>query len=147
MELKERIIADLKQAMRDRDQPRLDAIRMLRAAIQRREVDERTELDDTQVLAVIEKLVKQGRDAIAQFDQGGRQDLSDKEQQQIDVYGAYLPEPLSAAAVDALIETAIQETGAGSMRDMGKVMALLKERLAGRAEMGAVSARVKARLG
>lgn len=147
MELKERIIADLKQAMRDRDQPRLDAIRMLRAAIQRREVDDRTELDDAQVLAVIEKLVKQGRDAIAQFDQGGRQDLSDKEQQQIDVYGAYLPEPLDTAAVDALIEAAIQETDAGSMRDMGKVMALLKERLAGRAEMGSVSARVKARLG
>jgi uncharacterized protein YqeY len=146
MTLKARIDADLKSAMKDKDHTRLEAIRLLRAAIQRREVDERTTLDDTQILAVAEKLVKQARESIAQFEQGGRADLAEKERAQIAVFEAYLPEQLGAAEVEAAIAAAIAETGAGSMRDMGKVMGLLKQRLQGQADMAAVSALVKQRL-
>ncbi|MCG6872337.1 MAG: GatB/YqeY domain-containing protein [Gammaproteobacteria bacterium] len=146
MALKDRIDSDLKQAMRDRATARLEAIRMLRAAIQRREVDERTELDDPEVLAVIEKLVKQGRDAESQFEKGGRQDLASKEQAQIAIFSEYLPEQLTAEAVAAIVDEVIAETGAEGMRDMGKVMGQIKPRLAGQADMGQVSALVKQRL-
>jgi uncharacterized protein YqeY len=146
MSLKERIDGDLKQAMRDRDSGTVEALRMLRAAIQRREVDERISLDEDQVLAVIEKLIKQGRDAVEQFAKGGRQDLIDKENAQIEVLQTYLPEQLDEAELDALIEEAISSSGASTMKDMGKVMGLLKPKVQGRADMGAVSARIKARL-
>jgi hypothetical protein len=146
MTLKERIDADLKTALKAKEQVRLEAIRLLRAAIQRREIDERTTLDNAQVLAVVEKLVKQARDSIAQFEQGGRADLADKERAQIAVFEGYRPEQLSAGEIDAAVDSAIAETGAASMRDMGRVMGVLKDRLQGRADMGAVSALVKGRL-
>ena len=134
----------MKQAMRDKDTPRKEALRMLRAAIQRREVDERIELDDTQVLAVVEKLVKQGRDSISQFEQGGREDLAEKERKDVEILSGYLPEQLSDEEVEAQIRSAIEKTGAASMKEMGKVMGMLKPALQGRADMGAVSAKIKA---
>jgi uncharacterized protein YqeY len=144
--LKERINEDMKAAMRASDKERLSTIRMTQAAIKQREVDERTTLDDAQVVAVIEKMVKQRRESVAQFEQGGRADLADKEQREIAVLQAYLPEPLSETELDAIIREAIAESGASSMKDMGKVMAAVKSRAAGRADMGAVSARIKAAL-
>ena len=143
MSLKDKIKEDMKTAMREKAAARLETIRMLLAAIQRREVDERITLDDIQVLAVIEKLVKQGQESIDQFTQGGRVDLADKEKRELALYKSYLPEPLSAAEVDKLIAIAIQESGAVSIKDMGKVVASLKPRLQGRADMGKVSAKVK----
>ena len=143
MSLKDKIKEDMKTAMREKAGARLETIRMLLAAIQRREVDERITLDDTQTLAVIEKLVKQAQESIDQFTQGGRADLADKEKRELDLYKSYLPEPLSAAEVDKLIAAAIQESGAVSIKDMGKVVASLKPRLQGRADMGKVSAKVK----
>jgi uncharacterized protein YqeY len=119
---------------------------MLQAAIKQREVDERITLDDTQVLSVIEKMIKQRREAIAQFEAGGRADLVGKEQAEVKVLQAYLPEQLSAAELEALVVAAIAETGAASVKDMGKVMGLVKTRAAGRADMGAVSALIKTRL-
>ena len=147
MTLKERITEDMKSAMRASDKERLSTIRMVQAAIKQREVDERIVLDDTQVLAVLEKMVKQRRESIAAFEQGGRADLADKEKAEIQILAAYLPEQLSEAEVDALIQSAIAETGAASMKDMGKVMGAVKAKAAGRADMGAVSARIKAALG
>ena len=144
--IKESLASDMKQAMLDKDVVRKDVIRMLRAAIQRREVDERIELDDTQVLAVIEKQVKQARDSITQFEQGGRQDLADKEKSELDVLMSYLPAQLSAEEVDSHIKTVIDETGASSMKDMGKVMGKLKPLLQGKADMAAVSASIKNQL-
>jgi hypothetical protein len=146
MSLQDRINEHMKEAMRSKDQPRLETIRLLRAAIQRREVDERVTLDDTQVMGVIEKMIKQGRDAIEQFKQGGRQDLADKEEAQIAVWKAYLPEPLSDAEIDRLIDAAIAETGAASPKDMGKVVGAVKAKVAGRADMGKVSGRIKDKL-
>lgn len=146
MSLKDRIIADMKQAMRDKAQERLESIRMLRAAIQRREVDERISLDDTQVVAVIEKLVKQSRDAVEQFQKGARPDLVAKESAHIAILESYLPARLSEQEVDALVAAAIAESGAVSARDMGKVMGILKPKLQGRADMGAVSGKIKAKL-
>lgn len=146
MSLKARIQDDMKAALRSKDQARLDSIRMLIAAIQRREVDERIKLDDTQVMAVVEKAIKQSRDAIAQFQQGGRTDLADKEQRDIAVWQAYLPSPLSESEIDALIAEAIAATGAQSIKDMGKVVAGLKPKMQGRADMAVVSAKVKQRL-
>lgn len=146
MSLKDTINEHMKEAMRSKDQARLETIRMLRAAIQRREVDERVALDDTQVMGVIEKMIKQGRDAIEQFKQGGRQDLADKEEAQIAVWKAYLPEPLSEAEIDRLIDAAIGETGAASAKDMGKVVGAVKAKVAGRADMGKVSGRIKDKL-
>jgi hypothetical protein len=145
--LKERITEDMKSAMRASDKERLSTIRMVQAAIKQREVDERIALDDAQVLAVLEKMVKQRRESIAAFEQGGRADLADKEKAEIVVLTAYLPEQLTEAEVDALIQSAIAETGAASMKDMGKVMGAVKAKAAGRADMGAVSARIKAALG
>ena len=146
MTLKNRIQDDMKDAMRAKDAARLSTIRLLLAAIKQREVDERIALDDAQVLAVLEKMVKQRRESIAAFEQGGRADLADKEKAEIAVLSAYLPEQLSEAEVDALIRAAIAETGAASMKDMGKVMGAVKAKAAGRADMGAVSARIKAAL-
>lgn len=146
MSLKARIQDDMKAAMRSKDQARLDSIRMLMAAIQRREVDERIQLDDSQVMAVVEKMIKQSRDALTQFRQGGRADLADKEQRDIDVWQAYLPSPLSEAEIDALVAEAIAAAGAQSIKDMGKVVASIKPKVQGRADMAVVSAKVKQRL-
>ena len=132
--------------MRAGDKDRLGVIRMLQAAIKQREVDERITLDDAAVLAVLEKMVKQRREAIAQFEAGGRADLAAKETQEIDVLKVYLPEPLSESELASLIDTAIAATGAASIKDMGKVMAAVKAEAAGRADMGAVSALIKQRL-
>jgi hypothetical protein len=146
MSLKQRINDDMKAAMRAKDQARLESIRMLMAAIQRREVDERITLDDTQVMAVIEKMIKQSRDAVDQFAKGARQDLVDKENRDIAILKAYLPEPLSEAEIDQLIAAAVTEAGAMSVKDMGKVVNSLKPKLQGRADMGKVSSKVKQRL-
>jgi uncharacterized protein YqeY len=144
--MKERISADMKQAMRDKDTVRKEVLRMLRAAIQRREVDERIELDEAQILAVIEKQVKQGRDSIEQFDKGGRKDLADKERAEVAILKEYLPEQMSDEDIEARIKAAIDQTGAASMKEMGKVMGILKPALQGRADMGAVSMKIKALL-
>lgn len=147
MTLKDRIDDDMKAAMRAKDTPRLETIRMLRAAIQRKEVDEQVTLDDDGVLAVIEKQIKQAHDSIEQFKAGNRDDLADKEQVAVDILSEYLPEPLSEEELDALIREAIADTGAESMKDMGKVMGRIKPRVQGRADMSQVSAKVKSLLG
>jgi uncharacterized protein len=147
MSLKDRIKEETQQAMRARDSARINALRMLQAGIQRREVDERTALDDSQVLAVIDKLVKQSREAIEQYEKGGRADLVEKERADVAVWQTYLPKAFTEAEVDALIEQTIHATGASSAKDMGKVMAQLKPKLQGRADLGQVSRKVKARLG
>lgn len=146
MSLKARITDDMKAAMRGGDKPRLAVIRLIQAAIKQREVDERIELNDAQVLAVLEKMVKQRRESITQFQAGNRQDLADQETAELAILTTYMPEPLADAELDALIEQALTDTGAASIRDMGKVMAQLKEKIAGRADMSAVSAKIKARL-
>lgn len=146
MSLKDRITRDMKDAMRAKDAARLESIRMLMAGIQRREVDERIILDDAQVMSVIEKMIKQSREAADQFAQGSRQDLVDKENRGIAVWQSYLPTPLSEAEIDQLIDGAIAESGASSIKDMGKVVASLKAKVAGRADMAKVSAKVKERL-
>ena len=146
MLLRAQIAEDMKTAMRAKDAPRLSAIRLLLAALKQREVDERIELSDADVLAIIEKMIKQRRDSIEQFGKGGRQDLVDKEQFEVGVLEGYMPAAMSAAEVDAAVNEAIASSGAKLMADMGKVMAVLKPRLAGRADMGKVSALVKTRL-
>ena len=146
MSLKDGITADMKAALKAKDSARLGSIRLLQAAIQRKEVDERIELDDAQVLAVVEKLIKQSRDAIKQFVDAGRQELADKESADVAVWEKYLPEQLSDAEIDALVASALEETGAASMKDMGKVMGVLKPKLQGKADMGQVSAKIKAAL-
>jgi uncharacterized protein YqeY len=156
MSLKARITDDMKTAMRGRNNPdeaqrardtvRLGTIRMLLAAIKQKEIDERIELDDGAVSSIVEKLIKQRKDSISQFQAAGRDDLVAAEQAELAVLQAYLPEQLSAAEVEAAVVAAIAESGATSVKDMGKVMGLLKPRLAGRADMGQVSAQIKARL-
>ncbi len=146
MTLKARITDDMKDAMRARDTARLSTIRLLLAAIKQREVDERKELADADVLAVIEKMVKQRRDSIAQFKAGNRPDLVAVEEGELVVLQAYQPRQMTADEIDAAVAAAIAETGASGAAGMGKVMGLLKGRLAGRADMSAVSAQVKARL-
>jgi hypothetical protein len=146
MSLKARVTDDMKTAMRAKDSARLGTIRLLLAAIKQREVDERIELDDAAVSSIVEKLIKQRKDSISQFQAAGRDDLVAAEQAELVVLQAYLPEQLSAAEVEAAVVAAIAESGATSARDMGKVMGLLKPRLAGRADMGQVSALIKARL-
>ncbi len=146
MSLKERITEDMKSAMRSGAKERLATIRLITAAIKQREVDERITLDDVQVLSVIEKMVKQRKESIVQFEAGGRADLVAKEKAELDVLGAYQPTPLSDSDVDGLIAAAIAATGAASIKDMGKVVAHVKAAAAGRADMAAVSARVKAKL-
>ena len=146
MTLKERITEDMKAAMRAGEKERLSTIRMVQAAIKQREVDERIVLDDAQVIAVLEKMVKQRKESSSSSSRAARQDLADKEKAEIALLQAYLPTQLSAAEVDALINEAIAATGAASVKDMGKVMAAVKAKAAGRADMGAVSARIKAAL-
>jgi uncharacterized protein YqeY len=145
--LKDRINEDMKSAMRARDAERLSAIRLLQAAIKQKEVDERIALDDAAVLGIVEKLIKQRKDSIEQFGKAGRTDLVDKEQRELDLLAGYMPQQLSESELLSAIEAAIVETGAGGPQGIGKVMALLKPRLAGRAEMSRVSALVKQRLG
>jgi uncharacterized protein YqeY len=147
MALKDRLTEDMKTAMRAADKERLATVRLALAAIKQREVDERVTLDDGQVLAVLEKMIKQRREAITQFAAGGRQDLVTKETAEIGVLQQYLPAQLSDAEVDGLIQEAIQATGATSMKDMGKVMAAVKSKAQGRTDMGALSARIKQKLG
>jgi uncharacterized protein YqeY len=144
--LKAQIQDDMKAAMRAGEKSRLATIRLVMAAIKQREVDERIELDDAQVLGVIDKMVKQRRESIAQFEAGGRADLVASETAELTQLSAYLPAQLSAAELDAMINEAIAATGATSIKDMGKVMAAIKAKAAGRADMGAVGARIKARL-
>ena len=146
MSLKDRITEDMRAAMRARQAERLSAIRLLLAAIKQREIDSRTEADDAAVLAIVEKLIKQRKDSIAQFEAGGRADLVAKETAEVDVLAAYLPQQMSEAEVGAAIDAAISELGATGPAAMGKVMGLLKPRLAGRADIGQVSAVVKRRL-
>jgi len=146
MSLKGRITDDMKSALKAGDKDRLKTVRLIMAAIKQIEVDQRTELDDAGVLSVLDKMVKQRRDSIEQFQKGGREDLANIELAEIAVLDSYLPEQLSAAKLDALIDETIAATGAESIRDMGKVMAQIKSKAAGRADMGAVGARVKARL-
>src|SRR6202030_3969842 len=147
MALKDRITEDMKSAMRAGDKQRLGTIRLALAAIKQREIDERITLDDGQVLAVLEKMIKQRREAITQFASGGRADLVAKETAEITVLQGYLPAPMSEAQIDALIGEAIAATGAASIKDMGKVMAVVRPKAQGRADMGAVSARIKHKLG
>jgi uncharacterized protein len=146
MTLKDRITEDMKTAMRSGDKERLATVRLALAAIKQREVDERIVLDDSQVLSVLEKMIKQRREAITQFESGGRADLVAKENSEIVVLQHYLPAQMGAAEVDALIAQAITDSGATSIKDMGKVMALVKPKAAGRTDMGAVSARIKQKL-
>ena len=146
MTLKARIQEDMKSAMRALEKEKLANIRMIMAAIKQREVDERIELDDAQVLTVIDKMVKQRRESITQFQAGGRADLVAKEAAELALLNAYLPAQLGDAELEALISAAIAATGAASIKDMGKVMAAIKAKAAGRADMGAVGARIKARL-
>jgi uncharacterized protein YqeY len=146
MTLRARITEDMKTAMRAKDTARLSAIRLLLAAIKQREVDERKDMSDSDVLAIIDKMVKQRKDAIGQFEAGNRKDLADAERAEIGVLQTYMPEPLSSAEIEAAIADVIARTGANGPTAMGKVMAELKAELAGRADMAAVSAQVKAQL-
>ncbi len=146
MNLKDKLIDDMKTAMKSGDKERLGVIRLINAAIKQREVDERVMLDDTQVLAVLEKALKQRRDSVSQFQAAGRTDLADKETYEIGVVQSYLPAQLSADEVDAIIAAAIAESGAAGPKDMGKVMGLVKPKVSGRTDMGKLSELVKARL-
>jgi uncharacterized protein YqeY len=146
MSLKAKITEDMKAAMKGGQKDRLAVIRLVQAQIKQREVDERIELDDNQVLAVLEKMQKQRRDSIEQYDKAGRTDLADIERYEMDVIDGYLPAKLGEAELDALIDAAIAESGATTARDMGKVVALIKEKAAGRADMAAVAGKVKAKL-
>jgi uncharacterized protein YqeY len=136
----------MKTAMRAKDSARLSTVRLLLAAMKQKEVDERVELTDADVVAILEKMIKQRRESIAQFEKAARQDLADKEKAEIQVLSAYLPQQMSEAEIQKEINSVIAETGASGAKDMGKVMAALKARLAGRADMGKVSGLVKARL-
>ncbi|MFP3553476.1 GatB/YqeY domain-containing protein [Paraburkholderia sp. SIMBA_049] len=146
MSLKVRINDDMKAAMRARETERLGTIRLLLAAIKQREVDDRVELDDAAVTAVVDKMIKQRKDSIAQFETAGRTDLVDKEKAELDVLSAYMPAQLSDAEVAAEVQAAVAQVGAAGPQDMGKVMGVLKPKLAGKADMTAVSAQVKAAL-
>ncbi len=146
MSLKQRITDDVKQAMRAGDKSRLKILRMITAAIKQREVDERIELDEAQVLAVVEKMIKQRRESAEQYRAGDRPELAEVEEAEIVILQDYLPEPLSDAELQQVIDEAIAEAGASSMADMGKVMGLIKDRVQGRADMGQVSGKVRGRL-
>jgi uncharacterized protein YqeY len=147
MTLKDRITEDMKTAMRAKDSERLATVRMITAAIKQIEVDERITLDDARVLAVVEKMIKMRKESIAQFQAGNRADLVEKEEKEIALLQTYMPEQLSDADLDAIIAAAVAETGAASVKDMGKVMAIVKAKAQGRADMGAVGAKIKAKLG
>ena len=144
MSLKERITDDMKTAMRAKDSERLGTIRLLQSAMKQKEVDERIELDDTAIVAIVDKMIKQRKDSIAAFEQAARQDLVDKEKAELAVLSAYLPERLSAQELTDAVQAIVKELGASGPGDMGKVMGAVKTRLAGKADMGAVSAAVKA---
>jgi uncharacterized protein YqeY len=144
--LKERIQEEMKAALRKGDRSRLSVIRLIMAAFKQREIDEQVELDDAGIVGVLQKMTKQRRDSIEQYKAAEREDLAEQERYELEIIATYMPEALDEAAVTAAIDTAVAEVGASSMRDMGKVMGLLKSRLEGRADMGAVSATVKARL-
>jgi uncharacterized protein YqeY len=146
MSLKDRVTEDMKAAMRAKDSERLGTIRMITAAIKQREVDERISLDDTQVLAVIEKMIKTRKESIVQFKSGGRDDLVARESREVELLQGYLPSQLSEGEVDALIAEAIAQSGATSIKEMGKAMALLKQKAQGRTDMAAASDRLKAKL-
>ncbi|RLA38167.1 MAG: GatB/YqeY domain-containing protein [Gammaproteobacteria bacterium] len=146
LSLKERIQEDMKAALREGDRPRLSVVRLIMAAYKQREIDDQVELDDADIVGVLQKMTKQRRDSIEQYKAAAREDLADQERYELKVIATYMPEALDQAAVTAAIDTAMAEVGASSMRDMGKVMGLLKSRLQGRADMGAVSAAIKARL-
>jgi uncharacterized protein len=147
MTLKERITEDMKTAMRSGEKDRLAVIRLLQAAIKQREVDERITLDDAQITSVLEKMIKQRKESIVAFEKGARADLVAKENAEIVILQPYLPAQLSEAELDALIADAIASTGAATIKDMGKVMGVVKSKAAGKADMGAVGARIKAKLG
>ena len=147
MSLKEQISDDMKAAMRAKDSGRLATIRLINAAIKQKEVDERIELNDDQVLSVIEKMIKQRKDSITQFEAGGRQDLADNENFEVGVLQVYMPKALSEAEVADMVASAVTESGARAPGDMGKVMAVLKERFAGRMDFGAASGAIKSKLG
>lgn len=147
MSLKSRLTEDMKAAMKGGEKDRLGVIRLINAAIKQREVDERITLDDAQVLAVLEKMTKQRKDSVAQYESAGREDLAAVERFEIDVIQAYLPAPMSEAEVDAIVAKAIADAGASSAKDMGKVVGLVKPQVAGRADMGKVSALIKQKLG
>lgn len=147
MSLKARITEDMKTAMRAKDSARLGAVRLLQAAIKQREVDEQIELDDTQVIEAIEKMLKQRRDSISQYEAANRQDLADVEKYEVSVLQEYLPQALTDSEIDALLLQVIQNTGASGIKDMGKVMAAVKPLVVGRADMGKLSGLIKARLG
>jgi hypothetical protein len=147
MNLRERLNDEIKSAMKAREPERLAALRLMLAAVKQREVDERVTLDDAGVISVVEKMIKQRRDSIAQFEKAARQDLADKERFEIGVIEAYLPQQLGAGEIEAIVAEAIAASGAKSAADMGKVMGLVKPRVAGRADMGKVSALVKGKLG
>ncbi len=146
-DLKSRIQEDVKDAMRARDRQRLGALRLITAAIKQKEVDDRVELDDAAVVSVLEKMIKQRRDSIEQYQKGGRQELAAREAYEIELIQNYMPAAMDDSELEALIDAILQQTGASGMKDMGKVMAALKARVQGRADMGAVSAKVRARLG
>ncbi len=146
MSLKERITEDMKTAMRAKDSERLGTIRLLQSAMKQKEVDERIELDDAAIVAIVDKMIKQRKDSIAAFEQASRQDLVDKEKSELAVLIAYLPERLSVPELTAAVQAIVAELGASGPGDMGKVMGAVKTRLAGKADMGAVSAAVKAAL-
>ena len=146
MPLRERLNDEMKAAMKAREQQRLDALRLLLSEVKRREVDERVTLDDAGVISVVEKMIKQRKDSISQFEKAARVDLADKEKFEVGILEGYLPQQLSAAEIDAIIAEAVASTGAKSPADMGKVMGVVKPRLAGRADMGKVSGLVKAKL-
>lgn len=145
-DLKLRIIDDVKQAMRSKEKKRLGVLRLVTAAIKQREVDERIELDDTQILGVLEKMLKQRRDSIAHYQKAGRDDLEQQEAYEVELIQTYMPQQLTDEEIDSLIEEAIQSTGVDSIKGMGKVMGTLKPKLAGRADMGNVSNKIKTRL-
>jgi uncharacterized protein len=147
MSLKERITDDMKAAMRSGEKERLGVIRLITSAIKQREVDERIVLDDSQVLSVLEKMIKQRKESVVQFQAGNRQDLVDKENAEITLLQGYMPSQLSDAELDALIAEAVASTGAATIKDMGKVMAIIKAKAQGRADMASVGAKIKAKLG
>ncbi|MBW9264019.1 MAG: GatB/YqeY domain-containing protein [Candidatus Thiodiazotropha sp. (ex. Lucinisca nassula)] len=144
--LKEQILDDVKAAMKAKEKSRLGTLRLITAAIKQREVDERTELDDTQVLAILEKMIKQRRDSIKQYESAGRQELAEQEKSEIAIIETYMPAGLSDDEISAMVDNAIAETNASGMQDMGKVMGLLKPQMQGRADMGKVSGLVKQKL-
>ncbi len=146
-DLKSRIQEDVKGAMRARNRQRLDALRLITAAIKQKEVDDRVELDDGAVIGVLNKMIKQRRDSIDQFQKAGRDELAAREAYEIDVIQNYMPAAMDEAELESLIDAALAQTGASSMKDMGKVMGALKSKIKGRADMGAVSAKIRARLG